>query len=185
MLIEIANVIHDENKAIEWLKDKGLLKRYDICIHCNYDNISIVKYNCYRCHKCKKEWSIRRDSILYGLKIPYTKFIMALKLFELEIPVFKASKELALSYNTTRKIYKIIREKIYDHTIKDDILKGEVEIDEAYFGGKRKGKRGRGAYNKIPVFGILERNGKVKVEIVDSIDAETLLRATIKKVRKI
>ena len=37
-------------------------------------------------------------------------------------------------------------------------------MDESYFGGKRKGSRG--AKNKIPVFGILERNGKVKVEIV-------------------
>jgi transposase-like protein len=35
-------------------------------------------------------------------------------------------------------------------------------MDESYFGGKRKGNRGRGAKNKIPVFGILERDGKVK-----------------------
>ena len=41
---------------------------------------------------------------------------------------------------------------------------------------KSKGKRGRGSYNKIPVFGILERNGKVKVEIVNDVKAETLLR---------
>ena len=32
---------------------------------------------------------------------------------------------------------------------------GEVEVDESYFGGRRKGKRGRGAAGKIPVFGIL------------------------------
>ncbi len=62
---------------------------------------------------------------------------MALKLFELEVSVLKASKELQLSYNTTRKIFNIIRIKIYNHSIKDDILKGEVEIDESYFGGKR------------------------------------------------
>jgi transposase len=43
-------------------------------------------------------------------------------------------------------------------------LSGEVEMDESYFGGKRKGSRGENS--KIPVFGILERNGKVKVEIV-------------------
>jgi transposase len=137
MLVEIANVIHDEKKAIEWLKDKGLVKRYDRCIYCNYDHIGRVKDNCYRCHKCKREWSIRKDSILYGLKVPFTKFIMALKLFELEVSVLKASKELQLSYNTTRKIFNIIRIKIYNHSIKDDILKGEVEIDESYFGGKR------------------------------------------------
>src|SRR3989344_3603092 len=38
-------------------------------------------------------------------------------------------------------------------------LKGEIEIDEAYFGGRRKGKRGRGAAGKSIVFGLLERDG--------------------------
>jgi transposase len=45
-------------------------------------------------------------------------------------------------------------------------------MDESYFGGKRKGSRERGAKNKISVFGILERNGKVKVEIVKDVSAE-------------
>ena len=36
-----------------------------------------------------------------------------------------------------------------------------VEIDECYFGGVRKGKRGRGAAGKVPVFGILKRGGRV------------------------
>jgi transposase len=61
---------------------------------------------------------------------------------------------------------------------------GEVEADESYFGGKRRGKRGRGAMDKIPVFGILERNGKVKVEIVEDVSAETILRETLKKVKR-
>jgi len=44
-----------------------------------------------------------------------------------------------------------------------------------FFGGKRKGSRGRGAKNKIPVFGILERNGKVKVEIVKDVSVTIVL----------
>jgi transposase len=39
------------------------------------------------------------------------------------------------------------------------LLGGEVEIDESYFGGKRKGKRGRGAAGKVTVFGLLDRDG--------------------------
>lgn len=35
----------------------------------------------------------------------------------------------------------------------DDLFVGEIEVDESYFGGRRKGKRGRGAGGKIPVFG--------------------------------
>ena len=35
---------------------------------------------------------------------------------------------------------------------------GEIEVDESYFGGHRKGKRGRGAAGKVAVFGLLKRN---------------------------
>jgi transposase len=37
---------------------------------------------------------------------------------------------------------------------------GKIELDESYFGGVRKGKRGRGAAGKVPVFGILKRGGR-------------------------
>jgi transposase len=78
-----------------------------------------------------------------------------------------------------------IRQCIFKFVSEDDeFLSGEVEMDESYFGGKRKVKRGRGAKVKIPVFGILEREGKVKVEIVKDVTAETLLMETIKKVKR-
>ncbi len=43
----------------------------------------------------------------------------------------------------------------------DAFLSGEIEVDESYFGGYRKGKRGRGSAGKVPVFGLLKRGGKV------------------------
>jgi transposase len=64
------------------------------------------------------------------------------------------------------------------------LLKGEIEADETYFGGKRKGKRGRGAKGKVPVFGIIERGGKVRVDVVRDVSAETLLRLAVKRVRR-
>jgi len=84
------------------------------------------------------------------------------------------------NYPKTHKIFKIIRQRIYQHCSQDDVLKGEVEVDESYFGGRRrKGKRGSGT-DKILVFGILERGGKVKVEIVKDVSVETLLKEIIK-----
>ncbi|GIU72030.1 MAG: hypothetical protein KatS3mg003_1758 [Candidatus Nitrosocaldaceae archaeon] len=56
-LIELAK-INDEKKAEEWLRDKGILKRFDRCIYCNNEHIGRVKDNCYRCYRCKKEWSV-------------------------------------------------------------------------------------------------------------------------------
>lgn len=65
-----------------------------------------------------------------------------------------------------------------------ELLGGEIELDESYFGGRRKGKRGRGAAFKVPVFGILERNGVVKVEVVKDVSVHSLLDMTLKTVRR-
>jgi transposase len=53
-------------------------------------------------------------------------------------------------------------------------LFGEIEVDESYFGGHRKGKRGRGAGGKIPVFGLLKRGGKVYTKIIPDAKGKTL-----------
>lgn len=51
----------------------------------------------------------------------------------------------------------------------DEIFHGEIEMDESYFGGKQKGKRGRGARGKVPVFGILKRNDKVYTKVIPAL----------------
>ena len=56
-----------------------------------------------------------------------------------------------------------------------EFLDGEVEVDESYFGGSRKGKRGRGAAGKIPVFGLLKRGGKVYTKIIPDAKSSTLI----------
>ena len=61
-------------------------------------------------------------------------------------------------------------------------LNGEVEADESYFGGIRKGKRGRGAAGKVAVFGLLKRGGKVFTAIVPNAKTETLLPIIEEKV---
>ena len=59
---------------------------------------------------------------------------------------------------------------------------GEIEVDESYFGGKRKGKRGRGAAGKIPVFGLLKRGGKVYTKIIPDASSATLMPIIKRKV---
>ncbi len=52
---------------------------------------------------------------------------------------------------------------------------GEIEVDESYFGGRRKGKRGRGSAGKIPVFGVLKRGGRVYTKIMPNATSVTLM----------
>lgn len=63
-------------------------------------------------------------------------------------------------------------------------LSGEIELDETYFGGRRKGKRGRGAAGKSIVFGLLERDGRVYTKIVDDVSKEVLMEVIRQKARK-
>jgi len=52
---------------------------------------------------------------------------------------------------------------------------GEIELDESYFGGTRKGKRGRGAAGKVAVFGLLKRGGHVYTQIIMDAKTDTLM----------
>ena len=183
-IITLSQHLVSEETAAEFLRAKGILKIFTHCPYCYSVRIHIVRRNKYKCYACHREWSQRRDSILEHHRIPMSKFVWALKIFELEVPVLRAVSELGLAYNTIHHLFTLFRQQIYAFVTQDELLAGEIEADESYFGGKRKGKRGRGAANKTPVFGILERNGKVKVEIVQDVKAETLLRETIRKVKR-
>ncbi len=55
---------------------------------------------------------------------------------------------------------------IYQHDENTGLFEGKVEVNESCFGGHRKGKRDRGAAGKIPVFGLLKRDGEVFAVII-------------------
>ena len=63
----------------------------------------------------------------------------------------------------------------------NEVFEGHVELDESYFGGARKGKRGRGA-GKTAVFGILKRGGKVYTKVVIDTIASTLMPIITSKI---
>lgn len=80
------------------------------------------------------------------------------------------SKTAAFYYHRLRQI--ICLEIASDA---EQFFDGEVEVDESYFGGPRKGKRGRGAAGKIPVFGFLKRGGRVFTVIIPDAKTNTLM----------
>lgn len=181
---ELAHYIGNEEKAEEALQELGILKRYTSCPFCGENRIGRVRRTKYKCYNCTKEWGVRRGSILEGLKVPFTKFLIAIKLFELDTSVRESAKQLGLAYNTVYRLYQILRYAIVLTDTNSQSFSGEIEMDESYFGGRRKGNRGRGAAGKVPVFGILERGGKVTVEVVPDVKGDTLLELAIRKVKR-
>ena len=108
-------------------------------------------------------------------KISEAKFREIIRHFCLDLDAQQTTILTHLNRNTVNRYLRLIRERIAEFCDKQSPFHGEVEVDETYFGGKRiKGKRGRGAYRKTPVFGILQRGGKVYTEIVPNCAKSTL-----------
>ena len=116
-----------------------------------------------------------KNKYAYRSRISEKKFREVLKLFSLDLEADQTAKIVNLSRNTINKYYKAFRERIVMICNQNSPLFGEIEVDESYFGARRvKGKRGRGAYGKTIVFGLLKREGKVYTEIVPDVKAATL-----------
>lgn len=154
------------------------------CIRCKAYKIYRIVGKRYRCKRCGYTFHDFSGRWINRLRISYKQWLWIIKLFELELSARKISQQVGLSYPTVLKALGVIRMAIVANSDDYDLLQGEVEMDETYFGGRRKGKRGRGAFNKVPVFGILERKGVAKIEVVKNVRAETLLHLTVKTVRR-
>ena len=82
---------------------------------------------------------------------------------------------IGVSVRSVNSIYLKLRARLAESCELASPLQGAVEVDESYFGARRvRGKRGRGAYGKTIVFGVLKREGKVYTEIVPDCSKPTL-----------
>jgi transposase len=86
-----------------------------------------------------------------------------------------AADLVGVNFKTAAYYYHRLREIICLATREETPFTGEIEVDESYFGGIRKGKRGRGAAGKVPVFGILKRGGKVYTQVIPDAAGKTLM----------
>jgi transposase-like protein len=118
-------------------------------------------------------------------KLSKKKYRKLFDCFVLGLPALQVAKHTGIHRNTVNRFFKKVRIRIAESERKrNGLLKGEIEIDESYFGGKKKGPRGRSSQNKQIVFGILERKGQVKTILVDDVSAETLMKEIVDHTEK-
>jgi len=93
------------------------------------------------------------------------------------LPSVQTAALLGYNRHTIDRYYMLFREHILEYQHRTLMgFDGEVELDESYFGARRvRGKRGRGAAGKTPVFGILKRGGKVFLTVVKSCSKKDLM----------
>ena len=98
-----------------------------------------------------------------------------IELFVAGVTARIAAELTNVNKSTAAYYFHRLRLLIYKNSSHLEMFDGEVEADESYFGGHRKGKRGRGAAGKTAVFGLLKRNDKVYTVAVPNTQTATLL----------
>jgi len=169
--------------------EKRRWKGHRVCPFCNSDKIQTRPVEgLYRCLFCTEEFTVRTGTIMERSHISLDKWIFAMYLIVTArkgISSLQISKELGITQKSAWFMLQRLREACDNkHT-----LKGIVEADECYIGGKesnkhasKKLKAGRGAIGKIAVLGMRERNGMVKALPIKSTNAEiiqTNIRETV------
>jgi transposase len=112
---------------------------------------------------------------LRGSKLSAEQTLRLCEQFVAYTPARTAADLVGVNKNTAALFYHRLREIVAARIEDECPLQGEIEIDESYFGGRRKGKRGPGAVGKVPVFGILKRGGRVYTKILPNTSRTALM----------
>lgn len=139
---------------------------------------------------CRYSFGVRTGTWAGLSRVADDTWLWLVKLFELELTARQAALQTGVSYPTAHKAFMLLRRAILAEA-EPTLLRAEVEADESYFGPRRPRRSrghpqnsGRGAPHKTPVFGILERHGRVQVTVVPNCTTATLRDQTLRWVKR-
>ena len=147
------------------------------CVFCGSFKVCKTGRGYIKCQHCGRQKSLKRQR----------REIAIIKGFYQQVPAYRLAHDLGFGVPVVRRAYQRMREAIFHIAELEgsaNKMSGEIEMDEAYFGGRRKGKRGRAAAGKSIVFGLLERDGRVYTKVVEDVSAATLMTHIQSKTRK-
>jgi len=156
-----------------------------VCPHCeNNHGYYSTKRHYYECSKCHKQTSIISETLFENTRIPLTKWFWAIYWISSDkggISALRLSKLIGCTWRTAYRLLKILRKAMGDRDSKYK-LSGIIELDDAFVGGKKAGKRGRGAGGKTSVVIACETTGQrpgfIAMQAVQSVNKKTIEQFT-------
>ena len=162
-----------------------------------YDETSEV-YECkngrYKCKNTGKCFTIFTKTIFKNTKISLLKWFYAIFLINKDkrgVTSVSLVAEIGVTQKTAWKMLHAIRKCMDCENY--NVLDGEVELDEAYVGGKNRNRhkdkrvqnsQGRSYKDKTPVFGMLQRNGNLTALVVPDVKTKTLTNLITKYIKR-
>jgi transposase-like protein len=163
-----------------------------VCPKCKLSGkITTRKGGFYRCNPCSLDFTVRTGTIFERSHVPLHKWIYAMYLL---VTARKgiSSMQLAKEIGITQKSAWFVLQRLREACGKDaTILRGIVEIDEVYIGGREHNKHmkvrivgDRGIPAKVAVVGMRERGGRTKAMPVDSVGARAMEQLAFEHIEK-
>lgn len=138
------------------------------CPRCGGMHISrLVKRNQFDCGSCRYQFSVTAGTLFHDSHLPLWKWFLAIYLMG-ESKKGISAKQLQRTLGVSYKTAWYLAHRIRDAMGEDDqpLLRGIVEADEAYHGGKKHGMgRGPQATGKQMIMGVVERDGEVRLRV--------------------
>ena len=173
----------DEESCVKYLEKL----RWGDTVVSPFDPSSKV-YKCangkYKCRNTGKYFDVKTGTAFAGTKLPLRTWVFAIFLFmshKRGISSCQLARDLGVTQKTAWNMLHKIR--AFMESQNKQQVSGDVEIDETFVGGKNKNRhkdkkvekcQGRSFKDKVPVFGILQRNGHVSAMVVPNTKASTL-----------
>ncbi len=175
-LVQLVERFADETKSRRYLE--GLRWSDKIkCPRCRSENISrVLKRDQFDCDSCRYQFSATSGTIFHDSHLPLWKWLLATYLMmesKKGISANQMARTLKVSYKTAWYLCHRIRKAIEEAKVKRQ-LKGTVEVDGTYVGGRYDRRRKRGPWDKQAVVGLLERGGNFEARTIPTASRKVL-----------